>query len=83
MNLTRVPAARPHKDPAARIRAAFAREHAREVGEAIALQVQKARFDFATEERAELQREYDERRSLSLTQMKLDDEVVKKFIELV
>jgi hypothetical protein len=62
---------------------AFTQEHERDLQEQVFLLAQRSQFDFAIDERTELQREYDTTRSMILDQMKQDDEVVKKYIELI
>jgi len=59
------------------------RDHAAEVRDEMALARQKNKFDFEAQERAELEREYNVLRDMMLEQMKLDDEVVKKYIAMI
>lgn len=58
-------------------------DHDRELAEQALLAVQRAQYDFSLEERTELEREYNTERALVLAQMKIDDDVVKKYIELI
>ncbi|HEV3153290.1 MAG TPA: hypothetical protein VGZ02_05765 [Candidatus Baltobacteraceae bacterium] len=62
---------------------ALGKEHDREIREEIVLARQRDRFDFETEENTELQREYNTIRDMMLAQMKIDDEVVKKYVALI
>ncbi|MDQ6933373.1 MAG: hypothetical protein M3160_09405 [Candidatus Eremiobacteraeota bacterium] len=48
-----------------------------------AIAKQRLQFDFALQERAELQREMNELRALEMEQIKRDDEIVKKWIALI
>lgn len=68
---------------AAPLQDAFEEEHALEVRDDIALQTQRAQYDFMTQERAELAREFNDTRSFILEQAKLDDEVLKKYIAMI
>ncbi len=70
-------------DGVASLQDVFDREHARQVESEALLQVQRAQYDFASEERTELEREFNDTRTMILAQMKQDDEIVKKFIELM
>lgn len=70
-------------DGVTRLADAMDREHARDVHEELLLQHQRDRFDFETQERAELEREYNTLRDMMLQQMKTDDEVVKKYIAMI
>ena len=58
-------------------------ERAAQIGDQVMLERQREAFDFATAERAELDREYNNTRDLILAQMKADDEVVKKYIAMI
>ena len=71
------------KSEAAQIAQLFAAEHDREAEQQAALAAQQAQFNFDLAQRAELQRESNELRALAMTQQKLDDEIVKKWIELI
>ena len=77
--------AAPAKDPdaATALSDGMDKEHAKEVRLELLLQRQRDRFDFQTEERTELEREYNTVRDMMLTQMKNDDEVVKKYIAMM
>jgi len=46
-------------------------------------QAQQVAFNFQLQERAELLREFNELRALQMEQLKRDDEVVKKWIEMI
>ena len=48
-----------------------------------ALLAQQTSFNFALQERAELMREFNELRALQMEQLKHDDEIVKKWIDLI
>ena len=48
-----------------------------------ALLAQQSAFNFQLQERAELMRESNELRALQMQQLKHDDEIVKKWIELI
>jgi len=48
-----------------------------------ALLSQQTAFNYQMQERAELQREFNELRALQMEQLKHDDEIVKKWIELI
>ncbi|MBV9149779.1 MAG: hypothetical protein JO024_07930 [Candidatus Eremiobacteraeota bacterium] len=48
-----------------------------------ALLAQQNEFNFQLQERAELMREFNELRALQMQQLKLDDEIVKKWIDLI
>ena len=48
-----------------------------------ALLAQQNAFNSALQERAELLREFNELRALQIQQLKHDDEIVKKWIELI
>lgn len=76
------PAAR-SDDGASHLTNALDKEHEREIREELLLQRQRDRFDFQTEERTELEREYNTVRDMMLEQMKIDDEVVKKYVALI
>jgi len=47
------------------------------------LLAQQTQFNFALQERAELMREFNELRALQMEQLKHDDEIVKKWIDLI
>lgn len=47
------------------------------------LALQRARFDFDLEERAELQREADALRDMMLAQLKAEDGYLHKWIEMI
>ena len=48
-----------------------------------ALALQKAQFDFDAEERAELERERAALETMMMVQLKNEDEILKKWIELI
>lgn len=48
-----------------------------------ALAVQKQDFDFATQEQAELEREREALQSLMMAMLKNEDEITKKWIEMI
>jgi hypothetical protein len=54
-----------------------------QVREQLMLEAQREQYDFKTEERAELDREYNNTRDLILAQLKSDDEIVKKYISMI
>ncbi len=54
-----------------------------QVREQVMLERQRQQYDFDTAERAEIDREYNNSRDLTLAQMKADDEVVKKYISMI
>ena len=54
-----------------------------QVEQEAALAKQRSQFDFALQERAELQREMNELRTLQMEQIKRDDEILKKWIALI
>ncbi|MGZ6183049.1 MAG: hypothetical protein ACXWNV_13495 [Vulcanimicrobiaceae bacterium] len=70
-------------DSLSAIQDAFDQEHEREAQQEVFLQIQRAQFDFQSEETTELMREYNDTRAMILDQMKHDDEIVKKYIELM
>lgn len=76
-------AADPAADPPAQPAADSQPQDRREMLQQALLAMQRGSFDFELAERAELQREGNALRDLALTQMKLDDEAVKKYIELI
>ena len=51
--------------------------------EQAALLAQQAAFNYEVQERAELMREFNELRALQMEQLKHDDEIVKKWIDLI
>ncbi|MBV8364530.1 MAG: hypothetical protein JO193_08200 [Candidatus Eremiobacteraeota bacterium] len=53
-----------------------------EKGQATLLR-QQAAFNYQVQERAELLREFNELRALQMEQLKHDDEIVKKWIDLI
>ena len=70
-------------DSAAQIQNDLVAEQALEVRQDTALQVQHAQYDFMTQERAELAREFNDTRAFILEQEKLDDEALKKYIDMI
>lgn len=58
-------------------------ENQAEAQDQAALQRQQAAFNFQLQERAELLREFNELRTLQMEQLKHDDEIVKKWIEMI
>jgi membrane-bound inhibitor of C-type lysozyme len=81
------PAAPPVKDAdsngANALADAQAQERAAQIRDQVTLEAQRERYDFQTEESAELDREYNNTRDMVLAQMKADDEIVKKYIEMI
>ena len=73
----------PKDDSLGAIQDAFDQEHQREAQQEVFLQIQRAQYDFHTEETTELMREYNDTRAMILDQMKHDDEIVKKYIDLM
>lgn len=70
-------------DPAARLESAFEDERALEVQQDVVLQTQRAQYDFMTQERAELAREFNDTRAFIVEQTKLDAELLKKYIDMI
>lgn len=58
-------------------------ESAREAQQDIAVAVQRAQYDFMSQERAELAREFNDTRAFCIEQAKLDDEALKKYIDMI
>lgn len=77
------PAGARKPDSAAHVQTDFDEEHALEVQQDITLQAQRAQYDFMTQERAELAREFNDTRAFIVAQAKLDDEVLKKYIAMI
>lgn len=71
--------ARKRTDEAAAIADAFAQQREDEA----LLAGQQAAFDYDMQEKAEVQRESNALRDLQLEQSKRDDEIVKKYIEMI
>lgn len=61
----------------------LAAERERSDRDEITLERQRATFDFALKQRAELEREMNALSALSMQQMKHDDEILKEWIRLV
>lgn len=59
------------------------REQAKEVRLELLLERQRDRFDYQTEERTELEREYNTMRDMMVAQEKNDDEIVKKYVAMI
>ncbi len=73
----------PDADAASALTDGMDREQAKEVRLELLLQRQRDRFDFQTEERTELEREYNTMRDMMLAQEKNDDEIVKKYVAMI
>lgn len=70
-------------DPAATLQTAFEEERTLEVQQDITVQAQRAQYDFMTQERAEFAREFNDTRAFIVEQTKLDDEILKKYIDMI
>ena len=83
---TRTPDATPankNQDAASALTDVMDKEQARQVRLELMLQRQRDRFDWQTEERTELEREYNTMRDIMLAQEKNDDEIVKKYVAMI
>ncbi|MDQ2681191.1 MAG: hypothetical protein M3Y21_09285 [Candidatus Eremiobacteraeota bacterium] len=61
----------------------FDREQIMQTQQQLELQAQRDAYDFRTQERAEMTREYNDTRNFILDQMKQDDEILKKWIAMI
>ncbi|MDP9110715.1 MAG: hypothetical protein M3M96_03660 [Candidatus Eremiobacteraeota bacterium] len=82
-----VPAGRPitarKNEPAANLQNAADEERALQAQQDIVVAVQRSQYDFMTQERAELAREFNDTRAFIIEQTKLDDEILKKYIDMI
>ena len=70
-------------DDGTKLADALGHQHEKEVHDEILLTRERDKFDFETEEKSELEREYNTIRDMMLEQMKLDDEALKKYIAMI
>ena len=76
-------AAKKDPDAASALTDGMDKEQAKQVRLELLLQLQRDRFDFQTEERTELEREYNTMRDMMVAQEKNDDEIVKKYVAMI
>ena len=72
-----------NQDAASALTDVMDKEQAKQVRLELMLQRQRDRFDWQTEERTELEREYNTMRDMMLAQEKNDDEIVKKYVAMI
>lgn len=71
------------EDVSLHLQEVFDREQLMQTQQQLQLQAQRDAYDFRTQERAEMTREYNDTRNFILDQMKQDDEILKKWIAMI